>query len=84
LKLVLIEWIDISAGRDWQPVDQIKEDCKPMFCRSVGWLVTERNGCKTIIPHLSGEKNEGIMVEGRGDLTIPNKAIIKITVLRDK
>jgi hypothetical protein len=83
-KLVLIEWLDIHAGRGWQSMDEIAESCEPLYCRSVGWLVSEKNGHKTIVPHLSGEKNGDILVHGRGDITIPAKAIVNMTVLRHR
>lgn len=84
MKLVMIEWIDCHAGRGWQSIEDIRDGCEPVYCRSVGWLVSEKNGHKVIVPHLSGEKNGGIMIHGRGDLTIPTKAIQKMTVLKEQ
>lgn len=84
MKLVLIEWLDIHAGRGWQTLDEIEDSCEPLYCRSVGWLAVEKNGHKTIIPHLGGEKNGDVVIHGRGSLTIPNKAIFKMTVLRGR
>lgn len=82
MKLVLIEWIDSHSGRGWQPVRDLERAAEPLYCRSVGWLVSEKNGCKVIVPHLSGERNAGTMVHGTGDLAIPAKAILKMKVLR--
>ena len=82
LKLVLIEWIDAHANRGWQCIDDLENSCSPVYCRSVGWLVSEKKGHKTVVPHLSGEKNDDMATQGRGDLTIPAKAVVRMTVLR--
>jgi len=82
MKLVLIDWIDSHSGRGWQAVEQLETTAEPLYCRSVGWLLKESNGCKVIVPHLAGEK-QGCF-QGCGDITIPNKAILKTTILRGK
>jgi hypothetical protein len=46
-----------------------------------GWLVSEADDCKVIVPHLAGEKNGGIVLQGSGDLTIPNRSIVTMRVL---
>jgi hypothetical protein len=81
VKLVLVEWLDSHAGRGWQDIRQIQDAAEPMHCRSVGWLVSETGGCKVIVPHLAGEKNGETLLQGRGDLTIPNRAIVRIRTL---
>jgi len=63
-------------------LEDIKGGAKPLYCRSVGWLVSESGGCKVIVPHIAGEKNTDIMLQGSGDLTIPNKSIVKVTTIR--
>jgi len=80
----MIEWIDSHRGQDWKNIENIKESCELLYCKSVGWLVSENSKCKTIVPHISGEKNGNIMLQGCGDLTIPLKAIVKIRVLKNK
>jgi len=82
MKLVLIEWMDSHSGRGWQSLENLKEDSRPLYCRSVGWLLAEDNGCKVIVPHVYDEKNKGIILQGCGDITIPKKSIIKMTILR--
>ena len=81
-KLVLIEWIDSHSGRGWKSIEEIEETAEPLHCRSVGWLVKETKHVKVIVPHIGGEKNGNIILQGCGDLTIPTKAIIKMTTLR--
>lgn len=81
-KLVLVEWLDSHAGRGWQDVERLDRAAVPLYCRSVGWLWSENKDCKVIVPHLAGEKNGNVM-QGSGDLVIPTKAIVKMTVLRD-
>jgi hypothetical protein len=83
MKLVLIEWIDThTSGKGWQTFEQFEESAEPMHCRSVGWLVQDKPNCKVIVPHLAGEKNKDMVVQGRGELYIPTKAIIKIIKLK--
>ena len=81
-KLVLIEWVDSHSGRGWRDLDQIEEDSQVLHCRSVGWLVSSSGGCKTVVSSLAGDSEGGIIAQGCGDMTIPNKAIVKIEVLR--
>jgi hypothetical protein len=81
-KLVLIEWLDSHAGRGWQAMDRIAVAAEPLYCQSVGWLLSENKDCKVIVPHIGGEKNGDTMMQGCGDLVIPAKAITKMTVLR--
>jgi len=83
MKLVLIEWIDSHAGRGWKSMDELEETAEPLYCRSVGWLLKETKDCKVLVPHIGGEENGNIIIQGCGDLTIPIKAIIKTTTLED-
>ena len=59
-----------------------KQAAEPLYCQSVGWLLTENKNCKVNVPHIGGEKNGNTMMQGCGDLTIPARAIIKMTVLQ--
>jgi hypothetical protein len=81
-KLVLVEWLDSHAGRGWQDMTQLARAAVPLYCRSVGWLTSDGKDCKTVVPHIAGEKNGDRMMQGCGDLVIPTKAIVKMTVLR--
>lgn len=40
--------------------------------------------CKQIVPHIAGEKDGDTFLQGCGDLTIPTKAIVKLTVLKKR
>lgn len=81
-KLVLIEWLDSHSGRGWQTIDELQRSAEPLYCQSVGWLLSDMENCKVIVPHIAGERNGETMMQGFGDLTIPTKAIMKMTVLR--
>jgi hypothetical protein len=81
MKLVLVEWVDSHAGRGWQDMPRIESAAQPLYCRSVGWLASEAGDCKVLVPHIAGEKNGEIALQGSGDLTIPNRAIVKMRVL---
>jgi len=82
MKLVLIEWVDSYSSRGWKPLNDLIDECEPLLCRSVGWLASEKNGSKLLVPHLSGENSNSIITYGSGNITIPAKAIRKTTVLR--
>jgi hypothetical protein len=83
MKLVLIEWVDSHEGRGWRSVPEIEKTAELLYCRSVGWLISEDKDCLTIASHLSGEKNEGIRIYGCGDMCIPKCSIKKRIVLRE-
>lgn len=83
MKLVLVEWLDAHSGRGWQVMANFEEAAEPLYCQSVGWLAVDREDCKVIVPHIAGERNGDIMLQGCGDLTIPASAIERITVLRE-
>jgi hypothetical protein len=82
--LVLVEWIDSHSGSGWQPLDEIEKAAEPVHCRSVGWLVAEGNGSKVLVPHISGEKNGDLRLFGKGEITIPERAIVKVHRLQMK
>lgn len=81
-KLVLIEWLDSHSGRGWQPLDEIQHETEPAHCRSVGWLVAQNKKSAVLVPHISGEKNGDLRLFGRGEITIPTKAVVRMTVLK--
>jgi hypothetical protein len=81
-KLVLIEWVDSHSGRGWQDLETIEEKAIPLYCRSVGWMIKETEHCKVIVPHISGEENGDVMLQGCGDLVIPTQSIVKMSVLK--
>jgi hypothetical protein len=81
-KLVQIEWVD-SQGPDgsWRFLheEDLKKTLSDLLCRSVGWLVYDGKDCKRIVPHLAGNGDD---LQGRGDLAIPSRSIVKITELK--
>lgn len=81
--LVLVEWVDSHSGNGWQPLDEIAANGSPVHCRSVGWLVAKSAETTVLVAHVSGERNEDIRLYGRGDLAIPNRAIVKVTRLQE-
>jgi hypothetical protein len=83
-RLVLVEWIDShSAVGGWQPLDEIAAAAEAVHCRSVGWLVSDRNGVKVLVAHISGDRN-GVRPYGKGDIAIPSRCITKIRVLAER
>jgi hypothetical protein len=83
MKLVYIEWADSHSGRGWQDMAQIQQADEPLLCRSVGWMVLENNQVKILVPHLNSAASDKILLQGCGDMTIPNSAITKFEVLRE-
>jgi hypothetical protein len=84
LKLVLIEWLDSHASRGWQDLKEIQQAAEPLYCRSVGWLIHDDKRVKSIVPHLAGEQNGDILLHGCGNITIPTKSVVKMTILKDR
>jgi hypothetical protein len=82
MKLVLIEWLDSHAGSGWLTKQQLESAAQPMFCRSVGWLFSKSDVSTVIVPHCASIGNANAPEFGRGELSIPTKAILKIIVLR--
>lgn len=78
MKLILIEWVDSHGPVDGWNVIEDKQNSEPLICESVGWLIYNGKNCKTIVPHKAGHKNNKIALQGRGELTIPTRAIIKL------
>ncbi len=81
-KLVLVEWVDSHSGDGWQPLDKIQDAAELVHCRSVGWLVSKRNNTTVLVSHISGEKNGNLRLFGKGDISIPNRAITRVVVLK--
>ena len=81
MKLVLVEWVDSSHTVRWTPMDEIEQDTDPCFCRSVGWLAKKSSTGLVIVPHVSAERGNAPH-QGLGTMTIPLKAVTKLTVLR--
>jgi hypothetical protein len=80
--LLLIEWVDSHSGRGWHSLEDLERAAEPLLCRSVGWLALENDKCMVIVPHVSSEKNGNTALQYGGDITIPKKAIIKISVVK--
>ena len=73
-KLVLVEWLDSRRGEGWVRLDELESTITR--CRSVGWLIAKDAESLTLAGHL-GENPDQCC----GDLTIPRRAIRKITPL---
>jgi hypothetical protein len=77
---VLVEWEDsFGCSSTWASVERIAPSA--LVCRSVGWLVYDGKDCKVIVPHLT-MANDVVQRQGCGDMTIPARAILRITKLR--
>jgi hypothetical protein len=74
VELVLIEWLDSRRGEGWVRLDEL--DSTVTRCRSVGWIVARDRDSVTLAGHL-GENPDQCC----GDLTIPQKAMLRMTPL---
>lgn len=84
MKLVIVDWVDSHAGRGWQDIPKIEASAQPLFCRSVGWILSKTKDVIVIVPHLSSDSIGGQTLQGAGDMIIPMKAVLKITNLYTK
>lgn len=77
MKLVMIDWVDSHSSGGWKPLPEIEKDCEPLLCRSVGWLLCEKNEHVVLVPHLSGMDDEDsvTLTCGSGYKIIPVVAI---------
>lgn len=75
---VLIEW-ESHADGVWHKLGGGFEDCA-LVSRSVGWLVTDGE-CAKVIAHHHNEAEEGVPLPGRGIMTIPGSAVLRVTDL---
>ena len=71
MRLVLVEWLDSERRNEWEPLKDISPS--PLRCRSVGWLASETDDAKTIVPHLDADGTQGC-----GAMTIPARAVLSI------
>ncbi len=80
MKLVLVEWYDsFGCSAKWQTLDDVL-GTKPLLCQSVGWVAHDGPDCKVIVPHVSRD-HASVPRQGCGDMAIPAKAIVRITIL---
>jgi hypothetical protein len=79
--LVLIEWQDATGGKsDWTPVAVMNEELP--ICTSVGYVLHKGKDKLTLLPHyIPGSDGEPW---GFGEVTVPIKTIVKMTVLRKR
>lgn len=73
-KLVLIEWLDSHRTEGWHVDDPATE---PILCRSVGWLLHDGKGAKTIAGHITDQEPP----QRCGEMTIPACCIRKMRTL---
>ena len=87
MKLVIIEWIDAHGGGSWQGKADLEESCHGYRCRTVGWLICEKNGYVVTaanILDLAHKDMEDYTLRGGNSMSIPKKCITKMTVLSEK
>lgn len=81
-RIVAVKWVDsYGCSPSWEAIQDISP--KLHFCYSVGWVAQESNDVLVIVPHFSPENSEiGATAHGCGDMTIPKRAIIRISEMQ--
>lgn len=82
MRLVLIEWMDSHVDGGWRHLDDDVED-RAIVCRSVGWLILDGEQAKVIAPHMN-EPEEKVPRQAAGVMTIPARAVLRITGLTQR
>ena len=83
MDLVQVEWWDHSSRTDrgWYPLESHKAEAAALKCISVGFVAHRDKDVTVIIPHVYVAE-EGWQQKGCGDMTLINKAIHSIKILK--
>lgn len=77
MKIVEVEWFDAQTSTFAMTIEEIKDELKPVYSKSIGYLVHETKDYIVL----------GFLVFGNGMIkhhqTIPRKTITKITVIKE-
>jgi len=79
MRLVLIEWQNSHADGSWCQIANGMEE-RALVCLSVGWLVLDVENANFIAPHIN-EREAGVPPQACGVMTIPARAVLRITEL---
>lgn len=83
MNLVLVEWIDAhSSGNRWSHVEDLKHDCRPYNCKTVGYLISKKNGYIQLAGTVACSDDNEWDEKATGNMAIPIKCIRKTTILR--
>jgi hypothetical protein len=74
-KMALVEWVDSKRGDGWVRLGDL--DHAISECESLGWVISESKDSITISAHVAGNPDQCC-----GEITIPRKAISKITMFK--
>ena len=72
-EIVYVEWIDSTRTEGWSTAKEIQEACKPMKCRTVGFVAREND--TEIVLALSAAHGEHVGSPYCSLMTIPKLAI---------
>lgn len=75
-KLVLIEWVDSAQPLPgWRYLEDAPSP-EAIRCFSVGWLVSENERAKVLVPNI-GDLDSGGSAQGSGFIRIPVASVIR-------
>lgn len=83
MKLVMVEWYDSHNTGEWETFEDLETRCNVLLCKSIGWLVAEKNNAKLIVSHLNEGKKQGVISHGCGYMVIPDVAIKEMWILEE-
>lgn len=81
-RLVYVEWEDSGGGSGgWCETAEMHPPGH-MVCQSVGWVLHDTPDCLYLVPHIArGDPVAKVPEQGRGELMIPKRAILRWVTL---
>ena len=78
LPIIDITWVDSHGGDNgWEVVESLDDVlCRPLECRSVGFVLKESDDC-IVIAHNVSNGHDGVEPQFTMGMTIPKCAIVK-------
>lgn len=81
-KIVEILWVDSEHSADWSKLSDVLEDQGSLECKSVGYLIADKEDRMILATSLSSDETYEENVSAY--LTIPRLAILSVKELRKK
>ncbi len=80
---VEVGWYDSNVSYGWQNTDKAEDaaEDRPLFCKSIGYVLVEEKGNRLCIVQSTGQNLDSMKGAVAEVLTIPWKAIIEIKEL---
>lgn len=67
LPMVVVEWEDIAAHSSWYLESEVKEECKPLLSRTIGWrMASDRKVMRVASTRCESGKCSDVVAIPRG------------------